>query len=70
VELAVENGVPYYRIEQPTSFLYTVSITTTSGFVPFLTAPDSSDSRFLGARVRLVPDYVDAEVTNWSPRAE
>jgi hypothetical protein len=66
--LAVGEGVPYHRIEQPTSFLYTVSIKTTSGFVPFLTAPGSSDSRFLGARVRLVPDYVDAEVSHWSAR--
>jgi hypothetical protein len=68
LQLAVEDGVPYHRIEQPTSFLYTVSITTTNGFVPFLTAPGSSDSRFLGARVRLVPEYVDAEVSHWSAR--
>jgi len=68
LQLAVEEGVPYHRIEQPTSFLYTVSITTTNGFVPFLTAPGSSDSRFLGARVRLVPEYVDAEVSHWSAR--
>jgi len=70
LDLAVENGVPYYRIEQPTSFLYTVTITTTNGFVPFLTVPDSNDSRFLGARVRLVPEYFDAEVVSWSPRGE
>ena len=68
LQLAVEEGVPYHRIEQPTSFLYTVSITTTNGFVPFLAAPDSSDSRFLGARVRLVPEYADAEVSHWSAR--
>jgi len=68
LQLAVEDGVPYHRIEQPTSFLYTVSITTTNGFVPFLAAPGSSDSRFLGARVRLVPEYVDAEVSHWSAR--
>src|SRR6185436_4835885 len=68
LQLAIEDGLPYHRIEQPTSFLYTVSITTTNGFVPFLTAPGSSDSRFLGARVRLVPEYVDAEVSHWSAR--
>jgi hypothetical protein len=64
--LAVEDGVPYHRQEQPTSFVYVVSITTTSGFVPFLEAPGASDSRFLGARIRLVPDYVDAETSEWS----
>jgi len=68
LQLAVEDGVPYHRIEQPASFLYTISITTTNGFVPFLTAPGSSDSRFLGARVRFVPEYVDAEVSHWSAR--
>jgi hypothetical protein len=66
LQLAVEDGVPYHRIEQPTSFVYTVSIRTTSGFVPFLETPGSSDSRFLGALVRLVPEYVDAEVSNWT----
>ena len=68
LHLAVEDGVPYYRIEQPTSFVYTVSIKTSSGFVPFLVVPGSSDSRFLGARVRLVPEYFDAEVSNWTAR--
>ena len=60
LNLAVEDGVPYHRQEQPTSFVYVVSIATTSGFVPFLEAPGASDSRFLGARIRLVPDYVDS----------
>jgi hypothetical protein len=64
--MAVEEGVPYRRDEQPTSYLYRVSISTTSGFVPFLEVPGSSDSRFLGARVRIVPEYVDAESTLWS----
>jgi hypothetical protein len=65
LQLAVEDGVPYHRIEQPTSFLYVVSIKTTSGFVPFLDAPDANDSRFLGALVRLVPEYFDAETSTW-----
>jgi hypothetical protein len=36
--------------------------------VPFLEVPGSSDSRFLGARVRLVPEYTDAETTTWQIR--
>lgn len=66
LNLAVEDGVPYHRQEQPTSFVYVVSITTTTGFVPFLEAPGASDSRFLGARIRLVPEYRDAETSTWS----
>lgn len=67
VTMAVEDGVPYRRDEQPTSYVYVVSIETTSGFVPFLEAPGAKDSRFLGARVHLVPEYVDAETSTWSP---
>jgi hypothetical protein len=66
VSLPVEDGVPYHRQEQPTSFVYVVSIGTTSGFVPFLEAPGASDSRFLGARIRLIPDYVDTETVAWT----
>jgi hypothetical protein len=44
-----------------------VSIRTTAGFVPFLDAPPSSDSRFPGARIRLVPTYADAETSIWTP---
>ena len=58
-------GVPYHRDENPTSYLYVVSFRTTAGFVPFLDAPASSDSRFLGARIRLVPQYADAETSTW-----
>lgn len=68
LQLAVEDGVPYHRIEQPTSFLYVVSIKTTSGFTPFLNAPDANDSRFLGAFVRFLPEYVDAETSMWNVR--
>jgi hypothetical protein len=67
VTMAVEDGVPYRRDQQPTSYVYAVSIETTSGFVPFLEAPGSTDSRFLGARVHLVPEYRDAETSIWSP---
>jgi hypothetical protein len=65
--LRVERGVPYHRDENPTSYLYVVSIRNTAGFVPFLDAPPSSDSRFLGARIRLVPEYADAETSTWTP---
>ena len=63
--LAMPAGVPYHRDENPTSYVYVVSFTTTAGFVPFLDAANSSDSRFLGAHVRLVPAYADAETTIW-----
>jgi hypothetical protein len=66
VTMAVEDGVPYRRDEQPTSYVYSVSLETTSGFVPFLEAPGATDSRFLGARVHLVPEYRDAETTVWT----
>jgi hypothetical protein len=66
VPFAVEKGVPYHRIEQPTSFLYVVSIKTTSGFTPFLDSPEASDSRFLGALVRFIPEYFDAETSMWN----
>jgi hypothetical protein len=65
--LAMPRGVPYHRDENPTSYLYSVSFRTTAGFVPFLESPASNDSRFLGARVRLVPEYADAETTTWLP---
>jgi hypothetical protein len=67
LELAIPDGVPYRRDPQPTSYVYIVSISTTSGFVPFLASPGKSpDSRFLGARVHLVPQYFDAETSTWS----
>lgn len=65
--LGMLPGVPYHRDDNPTSYLYVVSFRTTAGFVPFLDAPPSSDSRFLGARIRLVPAYADAETVTWSP---
>jgi len=68
LQLAVEDGVPYHRIEQPTSFLYVVWIGTTSGFTPFLNAPDANDNRFLGAFVRFLPEYFDAETSTWNVR--
>jgi hypothetical protein len=67
-DLAVKRGLPYTRDENPTSYLYPVSIRTGAGFVPFLEVPGNSDSRFLGARVRLVPEYADAETSTWQTK--
>jgi hypothetical protein len=66
LEMAVDAGVPYRRDEQATSYVYTISIRTTSGFVPFLLVPGQSDARFLGARIHIVPQYTDAETSIWT----
>jgi hypothetical protein len=51
-------GVPYKPSTYPTNFIYGVSISTSAGFAPFLEDPGgSSDSRYLGAMVRIVPVY-------------
>ena len=72
VSMAVRSGVPFRREVQPASYLYNVSVETTEGFVPFLATPcekpgqcASSDSRFLGAMIHLVPEYTDAETSTW-----
>jgi hypothetical protein len=75
VSLAVPAGVPFRRDVQPTSYLYNMSVATTAGFVPFLEVPcgapgtcPSSDPRFLGAMIHVVPEYTDADVTRgWVP---
>jgi hypothetical protein len=73
--LSVRSGVPFHRDVQPTSYLYAISISTTNGFVPFLDIPcetptncPSSDARYLGAMIHLVPEYTDAETTTWSAK--
>ena len=66
LDMAVDAGVPYRRDEQATSYVYTISIRTTSGFVPFLLVPGQSDARFLGARIHIVPQYTDAETSIWT----
>lgn len=73
ISLGVREGVPYHRDVQPTSYLYTMSVRTTNGFVPFLDLPcerpgkcASDDSRYLGAMIHVVPEYTDAETTTWS----
>jgi hypothetical protein len=72
ISLAVRSGVPFRREVQPTSYLYTLSVTTTSGFVPFLDNPcpqrdkcPPGDSRFLGAMIHVIPEYTDADVSTW-----
>jgi hypothetical protein len=75
VTLTVPAGVPFRREIQPTSYLYNLSVTTTAGFVPFLEVPceaprkcGSTDSRFLGAMIHVIPEYTDADITRgWVP---
>ena len=58
LEVTPRGGVPFKPSIYPTNYVYSVSISTTAGSSPFLDAPgESSDSRFLGAMVRLVPHY-------------
>jgi hypothetical protein len=53
----MREGVPYRPSIYPTNYVYTVSLATTGGFVPFLEVPGASDSRVLGARIRMRPIY-------------
>jgi hypothetical protein len=55
--LRMPDGVPYRPRETPTSYIYSITITTSDGFVPFLQAPPSSDSRYLGVKVTLTPEF-------------
>ena len=58
VELSPAPGVPYKPARFPTNFNYPLTVSTTAGFVPFLEDPaGSTDSRYLGAMVRVVPVY-------------
>jgi hypothetical protein len=57
IEIAAAVGVPYKPARFPTNHVYSLSFSTSDGFVPFLTDPASSDSRYLGAMVRLTPTY-------------
>ena len=72
IALAVRDGVPYRRDVQPTSYVYTMSVKTTNGFVPFLEVPCdkpaacASDSRYLGAMIHVVPEYTDADISTWA----
>jgi hypothetical protein len=58
VELSPPPGVPYRPSVYPTNYVYPLSVRTTAGFAPFLEDPGGSDdSRYLGARIRIVPIY-------------
>jgi len=57
VTVRAGGGLPYRPLTFPTNYLYGISISSQSGFVPFLETPESTDSRVLGARIRLVPTY-------------
>jgi hypothetical protein len=75
VSLGVPAGVPFRREIQPTSYLYNLAVKTSAGFVPFLEVPceaprkcPSSDPRFLGAMIHIIPEYTDADITRgWVP---
>ena len=57
VELAMPRGVPYkYDPRFPTNYVYFVTISSSSGFVPMF-ENGAPDSRFLGVMVRLIPTY-------------
>jgi hypothetical protein len=58
IELTPGAGVPYKPTRYPTNYIYTLSVSTTAGFAPFLEAPgESTDSRYLGVQVRVAPVY-------------
>jgi hypothetical protein len=53
-----EAGLPYRaHLDQATSYVYDVSISSATGFTPSLVQPGVTDERFLGVLVRLVPMY-------------
>jgi hypothetical protein len=51
------GGVPYKPALYPTNYIYTFSVSSAAGFVPFLEEPASTDSRYLGALVKVTPVY-------------
>jgi hypothetical protein len=57
VEVNAGVGVPYKPARYPTNYVYAMSISTDNGFVPFLEDQKNTDSRYLGAMIRLVPIY-------------
>lgn len=61
VEIAMPHGMPYkYDPRFPTNYVYMISISSSSGFVPMFDT-GANDSRFLGVMVRLIPTYGAAE---------
>ncbi len=61
VELEMAHGVPYkYHPDFPTNYVYMLSITSSSGFVPkFENGAD--DNRVLGVMVRVVPTSAEPQ---------
>lgn len=61
VDLAMPRGIPYrYDPRFPTNYVYLVSISSSTGFVPMF-ENGAPDSRFLGVMVRLTPTYGDVQ---------
>ena len=61
IELAMPHGMPYkYDPRFPTNYVYMVSISSSTGFVPMF-ENGANDSRFLGVMVRLIPTYGDPQ---------
>jgi hypothetical protein len=57
LELDMAHGLPYkYHPDFPTNYVYMVSITSSTGFVPMFES-GADDNRFLGVMVRLIPTY-------------
>jgi hypothetical protein len=60
-DVEMPRGVPYkYHPDYPTNYVYSVSISSSSGFVPMF-ENGSADGRFLGVMVRLIPTYGGAQ---------
>jgi hypothetical protein len=57
IELAAGPGVPYKPNIYPTNYVYVMSVSTSTGSVPFLQDSNNPDSRYLGAMVKVVPVY-------------
>lgn len=53
IDFKPAGGVPYKPAVYPTNYIYTFSVSTSAGFVPFLEEAGSTDSRYLGALVRV-----------------
>jgi len=61
LEVEMPRGVPYkYHPDFPTNYVYSVSIASSSGFVPLFES-GINDGRFLGVMVRLIPRYGDPQ---------
>jgi hypothetical protein len=57
VEIEPAGGIPYKPARFPTNYVYTFSVSSSAGFVPFLEDSAENDSRYLGVLVKVVPIY-------------